>query len=261
MAKAVLTEEEAKRVAVAYAPRKFPQQVTPAASAFVAFKSNTEAEGQTTSFRIDRIVAEQTGIADLERVSMEEKVEREALSRLKDLQEQAYQQAYQLGLEEGREKAYQETSEAFAERMSHFDQLIQSFENLKPDLVSFNEAHIVQLAYVMAKKIAMTEIQENKELILQIAKMAIESAQSEEQVTVRLAPSDLEFIEHMKEKLGKDFEKLKKAKLEASESITPGGCIVETNYGDVNATVEQRVEKLWASLAGKLPKVSDTAGE
>jgi flagellar assembly protein FliH len=262
VAKGVLSEEEAKKIAIAYAPRKFPQTVSPAASSFVAFQANREAEtGVGSSFRIDRIVAEQTGIADLERVSIEERVEREALGRLKDLQEQAYQQAYQLGLEEGREKAYQETSEAFAERMAHFDLLISNIENLKPELVSYNEAHIVRLAYVMAKKIAMAEIAEKTELILSTARHAIESAQSDENITVRLAPSDLEFIEHMKEKLGKDFEKLKKAKLEASDSITPGGCIVATNYGDVDATVEQRVEKLWNSLSSKLPKVSDTAGE
>lgn len=261
MAKGVLSEDEAKKIAIAYAPRKFPQTVTPAASSFVAFQSNQEASGKNPSFRIDRIVAEQTGIADLERVSMEERVEREALGRLKDIQEQAYQQAYQMGLEEGREKAYQETSEAFVERMAHMDQLISSMENLKPELVSYNEAHIVRLAYTMAKKIAMTEIAENTELILNTVRQAIESAQSDENITVRLAPSDLEFIEHMKEKLGKDFDKLKKARLEASESITPGGCVVETNYGDVDATVEQRVEKLWSSLASKLPKVSDIAGE
>jgi flagellar assembly protein FliH len=251
----VLSEDEAEKIAVSYSPRKFPQVISPAASSFVAFQTSQEASGFESSFQIDRIVAQQTGIADIERASIEERVEKEALSRLKDIQEQAYKQAYALGLEEGREKAYQETSDMLSQRLSALEGLIASVENLKPELVSFNEAHIVRLAYVMAKKIAMTEIADKPELILEVVRQAIQAAQSDETVTVRVSPTDLEFIERMRERLGKEFNLLKRAKFEAGESITAGGCIVQTNYGDVDATVEQRVNKLWESLAEKLPKV------
>lgn len=257
----VLTEDEAQKIAVAYSPRKFPQTITPAASGFVSLQASREAEGAISSFQIDRIVAQQTGIAEIERASIEERVEREALGRLKELQEDAYKQAYALGLEEGREKAYQETSAALNERLGSLEQLVSSIENLKSDLVSYNESHIVRLAYVMAKKIAMEEIAEKPELILKVVNQAIQGAQSDESVTVRVSSTDLEFIEQMREKLGKEFDALKRAKFEASETMAPGGCIVETNYGDVDATVEQRVGKLWDSLVGKLPKVRDAAGE
>ena len=253
----VLSEDDARKIAVNYSPRKFPQVVTPAASGFVAFQASQEASGFESSFQIDRIVAQQTGIADIERASLEERVEREALSRLKDLQEQAYKQAYALGLEEGREKAYQETSEALSQRLASLESLILSVENLKPELVSFNEAHIVRLAYVMANKIAMTEIAEKPEMILDVVRQAILAAQSDENVTIRVSPVDLEFIEQMRERLGKQFDSLKRAKFEASDAITTGGCVVETNYGDVDASVEQRVGKLWNSLKEKLPKVPE----
>jgi flagellar assembly protein FliH len=259
VAKSVLTEDEAQKIAVNYSPRKFPQAITKAASGFVAFQSSQESAGFNSAFQIDRIVAQQTGIAEIERASLEERVEREALVRLKELQEQAYKQAYQLGLEEGREKAYQESSEAFAQRLTSLEQLTTSIENLKPQLVSHNESHIVRLTYVMAKKIAMDEIAERPDLILKVVNQAIQGAQSDESVTVRVSQIDLDFIEQMREKLGKNFESLKRAKFEASDAITPGGCVVETNYGDVDATVEQRVNKLWNSLAGKLPKVKDVA--
>lgn len=259
MAKSVLTQDEAQKIAVNYSPRKFPQAITPAASGFVAFQSLQESQGFNTTFQIDRIVAQQTGVAEIERASIEERVEREALSRLKELQEQAYKQAYQLGLEEGREKAYKETSDVLAQRLASIESLTASLENLKPELVSFNEAHIVRLAYVMAKKIAMNEIEEKPELILKVVNAAIQGAQSDESVTVRVSQTDLDFIEQSREKLGKEFDSLKRAKFEASENVKPGGCVVETNYGDVDASVEQRVDKLWASLVNKLPKVANVS--
>jgi flagellar assembly protein FliH len=258
MAKSVLTEEEAQKIAVSYSPRKFPQTISAAASGFVSYQSAKDSEGFQSSFQIDRLVAQQTGIAEIERASIEERVEKEALGRLKQIQEEAYKQAYLLGLEEGREKAYQETSDMISSRLVSLESLVASVENLKPDLISFNESHIVRLAYTMAKKIAMDEIVEKPELILNVVNQAIQGAQSDESVTVRVSQQDLDFIDQMREKLGKKFESLKKAKFEASDTVSTGGCVVETNYGDVDATVEQRVNKLWDSLEGKLPKVSDT---
>jgi flagellar assembly protein FliH len=255
VAKGVLTKIEAEKIAVNYAPRKFPATIAPVASSFVAYQNSQNAAGATSSFKIDHLVAKQTGIAELERISIEERVEQEALARLKEMQEQTYEQAYQLGFNEGREKAYTEARTELEAKLDHLSKVLGSIEGLKSDLVAFNETHIMHLIFHMARKIAMGEIAENRELILGVVKQAVESAQSDENVTVRVSPEDFAFIEQIKESLGKEHEPVKRAKLEASDEITDGGCIIETNYGDVDATVEQRVEKLWESLVGKLPKV------
>ncbi len=255
MAKSVFSKEEADHLAIAFTPQKFPHEIKQTATAFVAAQALQSVEGVRPSFRIDRIVAQQTGIAELERLSMEEKVEKEALIRLQALQEQAYQEAYQLGLEEGREKAFNEHQGLMLEKIEHLGAAISAIENLKPQLISANENHIVRLVYYMARRIAMGEIKENRELILNVVRQAIESAQTDETVTVRVSTSDYEFVESVREKLGKEFEAVKNAKLESSADIQDGGCIVETNYGDVDSTIEQRFEKVWNAIAEKMPQV------
>jgi flagellar assembly protein FliH len=257
MAKAVFTKEEADKLAVAYSPRKFPNVVTPAAVEFVRLQSEQEAP----SFRIDKIVAQQTGVAELERMSMEEKVEREALARLKDLQEQAYQQAYQLGLDEGRELAFQQHQAELREKLDDLDQLLTSIVQLKGELVNFNESHIVRLVTYVGKRIAMKEIETDQHTILSVIRQAVENAQTEENITIRVSPSDLEFIEGVRDKLGKDMEFLVKAKIEAVDTISNGGCIIATNYGDIDASLEQRVDKVWQALSEKLPRVKNEIGE
>jgi flagellar assembly protein FliH len=258
--KSVLSREEADKLAVAYAPRKFPQSVSTAASHFMAFNAN-QAGGKGSSFKIDTLVAEQTGMAELERLSVEAKVEKQALERLKDLQEQAYREAYALGLDEGREKAFEEKRSEFQEKVHHFEELISSVERLKSDLIASNEAQILKLVMYMAKRLAMAEVAERPELVREVIKAAVESAQSDESIVVRLSPSDMQFIDETRVKLGKEFEALKKAKFEASDTVQSGGCIVETNYGDVDATMEQRFEKLWAAVSEKLPKLRNVVGE
>jgi flagellar assembly protein FliH len=248
VSKAVMSKEEAEKVAVSFTPRRFPTVVSATAHSFVAFNV-----GKNSSFRIDDLVAQQTGVAEIERLSLEEKVEREALVRLKELQEQAYEQAYQLGLDEGREKAFLEQQEVLAGSLHHLEQMLSNLENLKSELITSNEAQIVRLIFYISKRLVLRDIAANPDSILEVAKQAVESAQSEEHVTLRMSPTDFAFVEAAKERLGKEFDALKRARLEQSPEITPGGCIVETNYGDVDATIEQRLEKLWASISEKLP--------
>lgn len=255
-AKIVLSKEEAERMAVAYSPRRFPTTVQSTARDFVAYR-NSKQDGQEPSFRIDKIVAEQTGIAELERLSIEEKVEREALSRIKELQEQAYHEAYQLGFDEGRESAFVERKTELVRSLNQLADLLGSIERLKEDLVANNERQIVRLVFEMAKRVVLRELSVSQDAVLDVMKQAVASAQSEETITIRVSSDDYAFIENIKTKLGKDFDFLQRAKLEASEEVSKGGCIVETNYGVVNATVEQRLDKLWATISEKLPKVGD----
>lgn len=256
MAKVVFEKEEAERIAIAYLPRKFPAVISQPAHDFVAFNAQAIESG-TSSFRVDPLVARQTGIAELERLSIAEKVEREALARLKDFQELAYREAYQLGLDEGRERSFNEHSAQFLEKFQHLDELLQSIERLKADLIACNETQIVRMVYYMAKRLLYDEISARPEVVIEVVRQALMGAQSDENVTVRVSQSDFAFIDGMKEKLDKEFDDVKRLKFEGSDDVTSGGCVVETNFGDVNATLEQRLERLWTQLADKLPKTND----
>lgn len=262
LSKAVMSKSEADRVAVTFSPRKFAHVVSKTAHEFVAFntqKAHANGTGQT-SFRIDRIVAEQTGVAELERLSLEEKVEREALLRMKEFQEQAFQQAYQLGLEEGRERAFVESSAELKEQLQHLQELVSSVESIKTDLVACNETQIVRLVFYLAKRLVFQEIAVKPEIILEVVSQALRSAQSDEKVTIRISARDFQFIESVRDTLGKEYEALKRARFESSDEIASGGCMVETNYGDVNATLEQRLDRIWTSIAEKLPKIQNKIG-
>lgn len=253
----VLDKNDADKVAVSYTPRKFPVVISPVAKEFVSH----QAESGKSRFRIDPLNAAQTGVAELERMSIEQQVEQLALEKMKSVQEEAYREAYQLGLDEGRDRAFAEHKADLEEKLASFDRVLTALSTLKNDLVTANEAHLMKLLMHMASRIAMDEVRSRPELILSVLRQAVESARSEEEVVARVSKQDLEFIEKAKERLGREMEFTKRVKLEESEGVSPGGCIVETNYGSVDASIEKRVARLWEIMAEKMPKVSDTVGE
>ena len=247
----VVKKEQAEEVAVTYKPRPFPFRFSKPAVDFVQYQQEKGAE---TTFRIDRIVAQQTGIAELEKLSIEERIDREALTRLQEIKEQSYQQAYQLGLQEGRDKAYKETMAELSTRMGDLNGLIQSIKQLKSTLINFNEGHIVRLVFYMAKRIALDHIESTDGVVMKALTQAVEEAQIEEKMTVQVSPNDFQFIQKSLESFEKEFEFIKAAKFESAADVTPGGCRIVTNYGEIDATVEQRIERLWGTIAEKLPK-------
>lgn len=249
----ILSKEDANTRVVEFSPQEFPQRMSQAAVEFVRFQNTLE----NPDFKIDRVVSITTGIHDLEKVSLSERVEIEALERLKQLQEEAYQQGYDLGRDEGQESAYFETKEMLTQRLSKIDEMIVSLESLKTNLCRQNEAALVTLTYQIASKIVMDEIKQRPELILPVILQASTEAQNEENITIQMSSVDLEFIESVRDRLGQEFAFLKKSKLEAHSNIQPGGCVVVTNFGQVDATVGKRLDRVWAAVQQKLPKTND----
>ena len=247
----ILTKEVAEESVLEFVPMRFDLGSPPQALNYLTEKR------KGSDFRMNDAIRIQTGIDEVEKISEEKKVEAAALEKLKDVQEMAYQEAYQLGLDEGRKKAFEEVSEEIKEKLDSLEHLLGTMKSLKKDMSAFNESSLVQLMFHMAARLAKTSLAEKNDGMVDILREAVALAQEEESITVKVAPEQYDFLETLKQETGRDFEFVKKLKLEQNAEITPGGCIVETNYGEIDARYEQRVEQLWNMLREGLPKVKD----
>lgn len=249
--KSVLSKEVAEKTVLEFVPVRFDFGTPEQALNYLAEKS------KGSDFRMNDAIRVQTGIDQFEQKSDEEKVEEAALEKLKEIQESAYQEAYALGLEEGRKRAFEKVSSEIAERLGHLDGLLNGVKELKKEMVTFNESHLIQLVFHMASRLAKMELNGNNDAIIQILRDAVGLSQDEENITVRVSPSQFEFLEEIKKETGRELEFIKRIRFEPSDEISDGGCIVETNYGEVDARIEQRVEQLWTVLSENMPKVKN----
>jgi flagellar assembly protein FliH len=247
--KAILPKIAAKAVVLEYTPKKFELGTPKQALEYLEHKK------RGADFRLNETIRIQTGVNEIEAENEEEKVEARALQLLKEIQESAYKEAYNLGLSEGRHEAFSKYTKEIEEKLSDTETLLKSLEEAKKELINFNEAHMVRLVFQVATKLARVEVERNDQAVIEILRSAITLAQDEEEITVRVAPAQHEFVEELKKTSGRQFEFLKKVKFEPSPEVSVGGCIVETNYGEVDARVEQRVASLWEAFAENMPKV------
>jgi flagellar assembly protein FliH len=128
---------------------------------------------------------------------------------------------------------------------------------MKKDLCHFNEAHMVQMLFHLASKLAQEHLEYENQPIVEVIRQAVDLAQGEENVTVHISEKQMSFIENLQSQKKVEFDFLDKIKLISNPEITPGGCIIETNYGEVDSRVEQRIEKLWTNLKENIPRVKN----
>jgi flagellar biosynthesis/type III secretory pathway protein FliH len=94
----------------------------------------------------------------------------------------------------------------------------------------------------------MGEMKTNPALVGEIVSALLDEAEGRKVFAVRLHPDD---IERLKQSPGA-VERLEKAKiaLQSSPEIKPGGVILETGFGKLDARLETRLDEMTAALLG-----------
>ncbi len=250
--KTIISSEVAKNFVLPYQPKKVEIIFGSAAKDFVERQISKKSD-----FSLANPVRMQTGINLLEEKTIEDRVEQKALEKLKDVQEKAYKEAYDLGMHEGKNEAIKKYEEKLTEQIHGFGNLINSLQTLKQELFSQNEAQLIKLLFFFAQKIVETELEIHPELILPILKKSVEDISGDDEIKIKISKQDFEFIETIMDELPKDYGFIKEIQLEVSDDLSVGGCVVETNYGDVDSSLEQRVLRLSEAIRLSIPKIKN----
>jgi flagellar assembly protein FliH len=246
--KSIIKASSVEKSTFEYKPREIDKNASKVARSFV-----NEDAFISTDFKISELVAQQAGISKLEDDALRDKINEQVLDRLKEVQEKAYQEGYELGVVEGTEKAFQDSRADLLARLQGMEDILARIEHLKSELLIDHEAALVRLVYLIAKKLALRELEQNREAVAKILQDVVGDIQADERITVRLSVADLKFIEGLQEKGGHKIESLKRVKFVPDEAVRPGGCLIETEYGNVDATIEERLERTWQTLEGRIP--------
>lgn len=247
--KPIIKAQVASTTTFDFKPKEFSGLASQSAKSFVDRDSF-----RSPDFEISELVAQQAGIRELESDAHQDKINSLVLERLGQVQEKAYEEGYELGLVEGTEKAFQEAKQDLLAKLTTFENMLIRIEEIKGQLLIDNEASLIELSFHIAKRIAMRDIEGNRDAVKEILQSVVGEIQEGERVTVHLSPEDLRFLEGLQEKSGQKIESLKRVRFSPEEQIKSGGCIIDTAYGSVNATVEERVERTWQALLSRIPQ-------
>ncbi|MGD2118273.1 MAG: flagellar assembly protein FliH [Chromatiales bacterium] len=168
---------------------------------------------------------------------------------LEKIQQQAREEAYEQGRKEGFEfghkEALEQFREQFAEKLQQLEQIITTFEQPFLDLDKDVETEIVDLVVSMTKQLIRREIKLEPNHIIGVVREALAILPvGSRNVSVILNPEDAALI---REVYSMD-EKEQSWKIIEDPVLNRGGCKVQTETSQVDATLESRLDALIAPL-------------
>jgi flagellar assembly protein FliH len=106
------------------------------------------------------------------------------------------------------------------------------------------ERRSVDLALAVARKIVDREVDVNKEAVMNVVRKALEKAAENENIRVRVNPADLNYLGERKLDLAGCVDNLETVHLVADDSMSCGGCLVETTMGEVDARIDRQFQSI-----------------
>ena len=171
--------------------------------------------------------------------------------RLKSFEERYQQEkenAYKSGFEDGRTQGLKEGRAESNEAIDRLAEVVEAFQEHQRALVQENEEAVVDLAVSVAQRIVGPAVQTRREPVLLAVSDCLGYLRDRSRVTVKVNPKDLEMVKQNRQQWLEGIEGIGTLNFEGDDAISRGGCVVETDSGDVDALIEQRLSMLQAAL-------------
>jgi len=174
---------------------------------------------------------------------------------LERLEEEKKEQIYNAG----RETAIREMQEHFSKNLqtkfSQFDQIIKSIdESLEEYKKAFGKI-VLDTSFTIAEKIVKRTIPEYPTIISTI-KEATSKIIGANSIVLKLNPIDMRLIEEGDEEF-LDSRSYSNIKFEVDERIEQGGCLIESEIGNVDARISSQLSELKTILFQEIVEADD----
>ncbi len=186
------------------------------------------------------IIEKEVVEADHEARRIVAEAERQASAILEEAEAQAAQlrqQGYDEGYQEGLGQHTEQTTRALLE-----------VERLKGAI----EPEYVRLVTACVRRIVGEELKQHPESIVNIVRAALRDATQQREINVRVHPADAEALRRNQRRLLDVLARAGTIEIREDDSVSRGGCIVITELGTIDASLDRQIAAIEAALEEEL---------
>jgi flagellar assembly protein FliH len=165
------------------------------------------------------------------------------------LEREAFAEGFAVGERAGNEAAATR-SEAMLRRLAT---TIDDLAGLRSDMARNAERQLVELAVAIARRITLHELSIDRTLLAAMARAALDRLGDAAAATIHLNPDDHRAIVPS----GDVAPDSASVRVVADSSIAPGGCIVQSELGLIDAGLDAQLAEITGALIGGAPKGED----
>jgi len=152
--------------------------------------------------------------------------------------------AFNSGLKEGKELAERGLVNVFRALRS----TSETIHNLRDKILRESEDELINLVMLVARKVILHEVTQDRTILAGVVQNAIATLSAREEIIVHINPDDYLLVTSGHDELLHKELLNERLSLKPDPSITPGFCLVETEMGTIDASLEGQLEQIYRSL-------------
>jgi type III secretion protein L len=144
--------------------------------------------------------------------------------------------------------------EGFQEALTSLNKHILALDHELQKLRTEVQQKIVPLALKAARKLVGEELKLHPDRIVDIVLASLKPAVQHKKIIIYVNKADLEALETDKPRIKEVFEHLESLSIQERDDVEPGGCIIQTEAGIINAQLENQWRALEAAFTTFMKK-------
>jgi flagellar assembly protein FliH len=184
----------------------------------------------------------------------------DARAEADQLRAEAQEQGHAQGLAAGHEEGLKDQQKAIADKADELstERLNAALPTIQAAVDALNTERnrwlttwqntAIQLSVAIAEKLLHAELKQRPELVQESVREALELAAGNPQIKLRLNPDDADHLGDWCDELVATVSTAGTAEVVADPHVTPGGCVVDTKHGQVDARIETKLARIAQEL-------------
>ena len=185
--------------------------------------------------------------AQTEAEQIVKEAEKKALDMIQEAEqkrEEQMSQAYNEGYEKGSEAGFQDGNKEAQRLIDRLHVIIDKTMDRRQSILDETEQQIVDLVLLMTRKVVKVISENQRTVVLSNIVQALRKVKGRGDVTIRVNLSDLELTTEHTGNFIQSVENIKNISVVEDSSVDRGGCIVETDFGAIDARISSQLTEL-----------------
>ncbi|MFC1503877.1 flagellar assembly protein FliH [Spirochaetota bacterium] len=166
-----------------------------------------------------------------------------------EINRQASEEGFQKGFDDSFEKGRDEL-ERIKERL---EKILGETINKRNEIIESSEKQLINIAIAMAKKVVKAITESDQAVILRNVTEALRKVKGRARVTIRVNINDLELTTRHKDDFYRMLDNIENVNVLEDPNIEQGGCIIETDFGDIDARVSTQLNEIETAIREIMP--------
>lgn len=196
---------------------------------------------QQTNENVDKIIVK----AEEDARGIISNAEQESISIRNTAQKDGWQKGYEDALEDGK------TDISYMVERLH--SVVAETARERERILVHSENQVINLVLTMVGKVVKKMTAEHKEVVVENTKAALELLRGAMTIFIRVSPHDFNYLTSFKEYLTGMIESRADLKFIEDPMIEPGGVFIESEMGDIDATIRSQLEELESQMRFYMP--------